>query len=303
MKKKRAEALQNDILNILLVILPLVLGLVLIPTFLGSIREEYKNTFYGYRAYVVKSGSMDDAAKHTIRPGALVIGKAVKFDKLEKGDIISFLITHEGRETLNTHRIVEKNVAYLTTRGDNAPTADYEPVTQSNYKYRVASIWNWTAQLKTPKGIVIFVLLPLFGLMILVGGGFALIWGLRARAKKKAAPVWLPPAPEPEPVPEPEPEPSAPEPVPEPEPEPEPDEEDALLSRIDAALQPKAKPVEINEDETDDEDEWDDDEELDLLLQVTAALHSASLPKTLDDDEEDCEWFDQYLGQRGILLR
>jgi len=225
-------------LNILLAALVLVLALAIVPAFLGSVKEEYKHTFYGLRPYLVKTESMEP----TIRKGALVLGRAVKFEELRQGDIITFAITREGGEALNTHRIVEKKAAYLTTKGDNADRADELPVTQSNYKYRVVKIWNGVARMGSLKGVVLYVLLPLMGLAVLITGAMALLIWLRRREKPEQQEK---PAEEPTPARE------------------EPDEEDYLLSVVDAVLCPPAahegppdgtaQPPEEDDDEVDEE--------------------------------------------------
>jgi len=89
---------------------------------------------------------------------------------------------------LNTHRIVEKKAAYLTTKGDNADKADELPVTQSNYKYRVMKVWNGVARMGSIKGVVLYLLLPLMGLAVLIVGAMALILLLRRRRKSVQAP-------------------------------------------------------------------------------------------------------------------
>jgi len=207
-------------LNILLVTLALALVLAIIPAFLGSVKEEYKHTFYGLRPYLVKTESMEP----TIRRGALVLGQAVKFEELHQGDIITFEITRDSQQVLNTHRIVEKKAAYLTTKGDNADKADELPVTQSNYKYRVVKIWNGVARMGSIKGAALYLLLPLMGLAVLIAGAMALIFLLRRKRKSVQAPA--------------------------PAEDPDEDEDCLLLLRmVDAALSQKA-----TEDDFDDEE-------------------------------------------------
>ena len=262
MNRQQREKISNDILNIAIVALALLIGLWVVPAFLGGFHEDYKHTFYGLRPYVVKSDSMEPA----IRQGALLIGRVTQFGRLQVGDVITFETNIDGQNQLNTHRIVEKQSTHVITKGENAAAADPMPVTPRNFRYRVVVVWNGAARLGTARGVLLYLVLPFVGLIALAGGSCVLFIKIH---RKKVAPAQ----------------------------EPELDlsieniseDENDLLGLIESTL----NRAEQGED--------DEDEELDLLLEITAALHCAQKPKE-NDDEEDFEWFDQLMLQKGIAL-
>jgi signal peptidase len=320
LKSGKSDSVVNGILNVLLIVLPLLLVLVIVPTLYAHSRTEYQNTFYGFRPYTVITDSM----KPAIAPGTLVVGRAVKFEELDVGDVITFEAKINGKESLDTHRIVQKHGAFLTTQGDNSAMVDSEPVTQSEYRYKVVKILGWTAKLNTASGIFLYIVLPAMLLIVVVAGAALGIWLLLRRLRRRAVAVaQAPPAPEPTPDPEPiqipteapeEPVP-VPEPVPEPEPEPEPEEklppppvpkademEDEMLGMLETCLAPKeAMAEEESEEDNDDEADWeeaailllptppDDD---DLLLQ---ALESGLAGAKQAKPREEADWVTLFL--------
>ncbi|MDR2646996.1 MAG: signal peptidase I [Oscillospiraceae bacterium] len=192
----RAEARQNRVLNVFLVFLPLLLAVVIIPAFLGNRTPAYKNTFYGIRLYVIQSDSMEP----TIAVGALVFGKAEDFSKIKEGDIITFEFAADAQVSLNTHRVVEQDGAFLRTKGDNVTIVDPEPVTQSNYRYKVISIWNWTAKLGTFDGVMLYVVLPLVLLGLLTAAVIVLVILLKKIRKRNTEAAMQIPAAQPAPI-------------------------------------------------------------------------------------------------------
>lgn len=113
----------------------------------------------GWRAYVVMSGSMEPA----IMTGNLVVTKPEK--QYETGDIITF---SGGQELMITHRVTsirqENGQAVYTTKGDANAQEDLTPVYPESISGRVAFqvpyLGRFIELVKTPKGFVIFVIVP-----------------------------------------------------------------------------------------------------------------------------------------------
>lgn len=121
----------------------------------------------GYRIFAVKSGSMEPAFSQ----GSVVIDRAQ--DKYDVGDIITFKISN-GTDTV-THRIVEvsaiNDTVLYTVKGDANQSADSERVIQENVVgkvlYSIPYLGIAVSFLRTPAGLVIFILIP--ALMIIYG--------------------------------------------------------------------------------------------------------------------------------------
>lgn len=77
----------------------------------------------GYRPVVILSGSM----KPAYPVGSIIYYKKAAFQDIKVGDAITMRL---GEDSLATHRVVEKNETNqeFTTKGDNNPTPDNEPV-------------------------------------------------------------------------------------------------------------------------------------------------------------------------------
>ncbi|MDR2524675.1 MAG: hypothetical protein LBC83_00550 [Oscillospiraceae bacterium] len=298
----KADSVFNGILNVLLVSLPLLLALVIIPALLANSRSGYSNTFYGYRPYVVETDSMDP----TIAPGTLVIGKAVKFEELAVRDIITFEASFGGQMRLNTHRIVQKHGAYLTTQGDNVDVVDPDPVTQSNFRYKVVKILPWTAKLGTIPGVLLYIGLPAIALFFVMAGGVIGVTVLRrALRRRKEAQEDLetpPPCALAESNPAESAEPAAALPVPDALPEEKPPEEavqtekpqeealpeertaeDEMLDMLELCLAPPAQPAVEAEEVQPEAAEKDEDGVLLALLEFGAPPRRKTQPPDADD--------------------
>ena len=87
---------------------------------------------FGYRFYVVLSGSMKDS----INIYDLVISKEVSRDDIQVGDVISF---QSGSEIV-THRVVNIEGGLYTTKGDNNNTEDDAKIKYENIKGKVIGV-------------------------------------------------------------------------------------------------------------------------------------------------------------------
>lgn len=107
----------------------LLLILILIIASIGySTYKSQQPNLFGYKVYVVLSGSMTP----NINKGDLVIVKDVSFNELSVGDVITF----ESKKTDNyvTHRISEINSKEekIITKGDANNIEDSSPVYKNN---------------------------------------------------------------------------------------------------------------------------------------------------------------------------
>ena len=107
----------------------LLLILILIIASIGySTYKSQQPNLFGYKVYVVLSGSMTP----NINKGDLVIVKDVSFNELSVGDVITF----ESKKTDNyvTHRISEINSKeeMIITKGDANNVEDSSPVYKNN---------------------------------------------------------------------------------------------------------------------------------------------------------------------------
>lgn len=127
----------NAIINILIVLLLAVS--VLVAALALASKAEGVPSVLGYVPLSVQSDSMIPE----FEKGDLIISKAVDDSTaLEKGDIITFQTTIEGKVAFNTHRIVDVNETegfeFYTTKGDNNLLEDEEPVARVS----VAAKWD-----------------------------------------------------------------------------------------------------------------------------------------------------------------
>lgn len=113
--------------NLLFYVLLLILILIIASIGYSTYKSQQPNLF-GYKVYVVLSGSMTP----NINKGDLVIVKDVSFNELSVGDVITF----ESKKTDNyvTHRISEINSKEekIITKGDANNVEDSSPVYKNN---------------------------------------------------------------------------------------------------------------------------------------------------------------------------
>lgn len=156
---KRKKGLISNIA----VIVAVVIFLITVVMTITKMNNPDDSTFFGIKPIIIETGSMEP----TIRTNALVIGKNVKFEDLKVGDIITFQMQN-GK--LNTHRIVSKSEGFemFTTKGDNNVMPDSISITPDNYKYKIVTICNWFTELNTAKGILMYIVLPIVGIIIFI---------------------------------------------------------------------------------------------------------------------------------------
>ena len=89
---------------------------------------------FGYRPVVVLSPSMQPAYP----VGSIIYYKKAAFEDISVGDVITFRL---GDSSLGTHRVVEIDVEKksFTTKGDNNPSNDINPVEYSRVAGKATS--------------------------------------------------------------------------------------------------------------------------------------------------------------------
>ena len=149
------KKLVNAIVSILIAVL-LVLALTLVAN-----RFVFKqDDLFGYQIYYVSTGSMEPA----INTGDLILSKAVDFDQLEEGDVITFISQQGETKGLRiTHRFIsiDAETKLITTKGDANSINDVERVSFDNvlgeYQTTLTLLGFIYRIFITPWGLVLFI--------------------------------------------------------------------------------------------------------------------------------------------------
>lgn len=156
----------NIIIDILIVVM-LIVSALIAGLAIASKNEGIPNLF-GYAPLSVQTDSMVP----TFESGDLIISQVVNSDTvIKEDDIITFTTKIQGESALNTHRVVETQetdgFVFYTTKGDNNPIADEEPVIETD----VYAVYNTGICLKgfgtfydfltSQTGFFLVILLPL----------------------------------------------------------------------------------------------------------------------------------------------
>lgn len=167
--KKVVKRIVNIIIDIIVVLI-LAVSILIVTLSLTSKSSGVPNIF-GVAPLSVQTDSMED----TINVGDLIFSDVTNDPSYEyqKGDIVTFPITVNGKSELNTHRIVEvvkdDNITYYRTQGDNKktnPEPDEELQTSSTIvaKYtgtKIGGVGNFLSFIRTQLGFFLCVLLPM----------------------------------------------------------------------------------------------------------------------------------------------
>ena len=154
---------RGRILVYVLLPLTIIMFLAVVLITIGKISNPDDSTIFGYKPILIQSGSMEP----TINTNALVIGKKVEFKDLQIGDIITYEMA-DGE--LNTHRIISAVAGFdlFYTKGDNLLNPDMLDITPENYRYKIVNVFNWVSELRTAQGVLMYIILPIFGLVGLI---------------------------------------------------------------------------------------------------------------------------------------
>lgn len=146
----------------------MVFTIVSVTTFNRSDR-----TFFGYRAYIVLSNSMQAT---DFEAGDLVLVKEVQPQTLQPGDIIAFtsqstesfgeVVTHKIRKLTVTEDGEPAFITYgTTTNTDDEIPVEY-PFVLGKYSFKLPKVGTFFQFLKTPQGYILFILVPFMALII-----------------------------------------------------------------------------------------------------------------------------------------
>lgn len=124
------------------------------------IKKEANIQIFGYRAYIVLTGSMEPS----INIGDVVIIKKSEKDKIQVGSIITFKA--DGQETTVTHRIVEiledNGQPIYITKGDHNNANDPDLVKYENIQgimlFKVGKIGKIITELLTGTGLIVMII-------------------------------------------------------------------------------------------------------------------------------------------------
>lgn len=130
------------------------------------VKKEDNVSLFGFRPYIVLSGSMEP----NLQVGDMVVSKKVNQDQIEIGDIITF--EDESGATI-THRVVDIIIKdgekLYQTKGDNNNTKDIGLVSIKNikgeYTFKISGIGKIVAQIITPTGLILIILVITIGYM------------------------------------------------------------------------------------------------------------------------------------------
>lgn len=157
--KKWYQKPSNWIFGIVVFILVLILSMNLYITYQAKTNEDKVPDIFGYKPFIVLSGSMETK----IHVGDLIIAKMIKPETLKVDDVIAF---RDAENTVTTHRIieiVEKNGEYFfVTKGDNNSSQDQNLVEYKDvegiYVGRIPMVGKILNELANPTNIIIIVL-------------------------------------------------------------------------------------------------------------------------------------------------
>ena len=128
-----------------------------------SARNEEEIYFFGFKPYIIISGSMEP----TIKTYGFILVEKVDMSDIKEGDIVSF----RYNKTNICHRVAEVTDKGLVTKGDNNKATDSFLTTQDNFNGKVIYYNNFIAdyiKFYEKYGIFVAVILPILALVILI---------------------------------------------------------------------------------------------------------------------------------------
>ena len=119
--------------------------------------DQGKTSLFGNQLMVVLSGSMSP----TFNTGSVVAVKPVRFENIKKGDIITFKDV-DGRTV--THRVLEKQIDKLITKGDANDAQDSSSVSSDRVvgkvNISVPYVGYFVEFSKSKSGMLLFLVIP-----------------------------------------------------------------------------------------------------------------------------------------------
>ena len=190
---KVVKKIINVVIDVMVVVILLISVLVVVLSITTN-ASGIANIF-GYSPMSVQSDSMN----HTIEKDDLIISKlsSDSKDRFSKGDIVSFYQFIDGKNQINTHRIVEvihdDNSEYYRTQGDNPntnPEPDKDLKTPSDILavftgVKIPGVGAFFSFIRTQLGFFLVILLPM--ILFFVYEAVRVIMNIIAYNKEKAA--------------------------------------------------------------------------------------------------------------------
>jgi hypothetical protein len=180
--KNAREGAGGRIAGMVISVSIVVLAAVL-PPVRSKVIPGWANTCLGWRPLTVLTNSMEG----TIRKNAVVVVYAAPWDSLKLDDVITFELP-SGE--LDTHRVIAKDGAHITTRGDNAAAPDAGWVTPDSYRYKVMFVWNGMAWLSEHRWVAYLACITLLAAVLATAAALL----VRRANRRKNAVMELPPA-------------------------------------------------------------------------------------------------------------
>jgi len=129
---------------------------------------------FGQGVLSAQSSSMNGNQADSFASGDLLLVEMLDestYMNLKAGDVITYY--DDSNRELTTHRIIstytEEGILYLETKGDYAETVDM-PIEASQaiavYKNKVQGMGTKLEYLQTPKGFVLFIMIPVFTILL-----------------------------------------------------------------------------------------------------------------------------------------
>lgn len=158
------KKIANVLVDVLIVLMLVVSVLVIIMSV--SSRKDGVPNLFGYAFLSVASDSMEPE----FMAGDLIVSDVNGKESYEAGDIVTFMMTVENTQIMNTHRIVDvqeiDGIRYYHTRGDNAEGEDRVVLSASDIigiytGTRVPGVGKALDFLKTKLGFFVCMVLPM----------------------------------------------------------------------------------------------------------------------------------------------
>ena len=136
----------------------------------GTLHPETPPSVFGVAPMVVLSGSMSGTAEGHIEVGDLIFATAADTDKLQAGDVVSFMEDN----VVVTHRIVEitadeSGKKQFITKGDANNAADppiYADTVIGICRGRIPKLGDFAMFLQKPLGMAVFIGIPVCAFIV-----------------------------------------------------------------------------------------------------------------------------------------
>lgn len=154
-----------------------VFGMIVLPLLIGSLSIAIQNntnkktvpSIFGYMPMIITNGSMEPV----IKVGDIIFSKACDVKSINDDDIISYWDPTNSNKII-THKVDSINEKdgkrYFTTYGVFTGSLDTSVVPEENvlgvYTFKIPVIGNLMLFAQTPQGLVIFLLVPLGGVLV-----------------------------------------------------------------------------------------------------------------------------------------